>query len=223
MHELVLIKPKSRGEVEYPKIWFAQDGAKPKAFKFLTLQLYIYIYMIPIPTIDLNTHPTLIFSKPPACLALPCHAMPCMGRVPCHCCHSTIWHPPSTPNCLSFLSKVAFLEQCFFLSILWCSQNGHDSQEDLAKFGYKIHMKIKKFKHPSTFVARYLNQCIEIWWFFLIFCQIWLLKISKRTWNLAIFMATLESFSICKPNIISKNFTANIQSQFAANSMSSNN
>ncbi len=165
--------------------------------------------------------------------------MPCMGRVPCHCCHSTIWHTPSTPNCLSFLSKVAFLEQCFFLSILWCSQNGNDPQQDLAKFGYKIHMKLKKFKHPSIFVATCLNQCIEIWWFFLIFDQILAIKNLKKDLKFStfhfkyIFMAiyiysqpkkaTLELVSICKPNIISKKFTANIQSQFAANSISSNN
>jgi hypothetical protein len=119
---------------------------------------------------------TNIFQTP----CMPCHAMPCMGRVPCHCCHSTIWHPPSTPNCLSFLSKVAFLEQCFFLSILWCSQNGNDPHEDLAKFGFKIHTKVKNLKHPSIFVATCLNQCIEIWWFFLIFDQILGIKNLKK-------------------------------------------
>jgi hypothetical protein len=31
-----------------------------------------------------------------------------------------------------------------FWAILCCSQSGNDSQEDLAKFGYKVNMKVKK-------------------------------------------------------------------------------
>jgi hypothetical protein len=30
----------------------------------------------------------------------------------------------------------------FVLSILWCNQSDHDLQEDLAKFGYRLNMKI---------------------------------------------------------------------------------
>jgi len=30
-------------------------------------------------------------------------------------------------------------------------------EEDLAKFDYKLNMKVKKKKHPSIFLATYLN------------------------------------------------------------------
>jgi hypothetical protein len=33
----------------------------------------------------------------------------------------------------------------FFLSILWCSQSGYDPHEGLAKFGYKLNMKVLFF------------------------------------------------------------------------------
>jgi hypothetical protein len=40
-------------------------------------------------------------------------------------------------------------EQCSFLgSILWCSQSGNDLDEDVAKFGYKLNLKIEILKHP---------------------------------------------------------------------------
>jgi len=33
--------------------------------------------------------------------------------------------------------------QCFFRWVVWCSQGGHDPQEHLAKFDYKLNMKVK--------------------------------------------------------------------------------
>ncbi len=45
----------------------------------------------------------------------------------------------------------------FLLSILCCSQCGNDPQEDLAKFGYKLNMKVNFLKHPSIVLANYLN------------------------------------------------------------------
>jgi hypothetical protein len=49
------------------------------------------------------------------------------------------------------------LWQCLFilfycsLAILCYSQSGNDQQEDLAKFGYKLNMKLTISKHPSIF------------------------------------------------------------------------
>jgi hypothetical protein len=37
------------------------------------------------------------------------------------------------------------------------SQSGDDPQEDLAKFYYKLNMKVIFKKHPSIFLAKYLN------------------------------------------------------------------
>jgi hypothetical protein len=44
-----------------------------------------------------------------------------------------------------------FCKKYSFFSILWCSETGDHSQEDLAKFGYGTGTKIKKFKNPSQF------------------------------------------------------------------------
>jgi hypothetical protein len=46
-------------------------------------------------------------------------------------------------------SKEAINQMVFFFSILWCSQSGNHPSKDLAKFGYKIDMKIKKFNYLS--------------------------------------------------------------------------
>ncbi len=59
------------------------------------------------------------------------------------------------------------------LSILWCNQSDHDLQEDLAKFGYRLNMKIIFLKHPFIFLATYLN---HVWWFFLNFGRIMAIK-----------------------------------------------
>jgi hypothetical protein len=45
----------------------------------------------------------------------------------------------------------------FLFSILCCSQCGNDPHEDLAKFGYKLNMKVNFVKHPSIVLATYLN------------------------------------------------------------------
>jgi hypothetical protein len=74
---------------------------------------------------------------------------------------------------------------CFFLgSILCCSQSGDDPQEDLAKFGYRLNMRLK---HPSMFLATYFNHVQksgEI--FFLNFGRIMAIDMSKYTMNLAL-------------------------------------
>jgi hypothetical protein len=45
----------------------------------------------------------------------------------------------------------------YFLAILCYSQSGDDLQEDVAKFGYKLNLKIFFVKNPSIFLAAYLN------------------------------------------------------------------
>ncbi len=45
--------------------------------------------------------------------------------------------------------------QWFCFAILCCSQSGNDLNEDLAKFGFKLHMKVVSKKRPSIFLANY--------------------------------------------------------------------
>jgi hypothetical protein len=47
---------------------------------------------------------------------------------------------------------------------------GDHLQEDLAKPGNKLNMKVEDFKHPSIFLATLIEPYIEIWLFFL---KIW--------------------------------------------------
>jgi len=49
---------------------------------------------------------------------------------------------------------------------------GDHLQEDLAKPGNKLNMKVEDFKHPSIFLATLIEPYIEIWWFFLNFGRI---------------------------------------------------
>jgi hypothetical protein len=43
---------------------------------------------------------------------------------------------------------------------LWCSQNNYDSQEDLAKFGYKLNVKEKCFKTFFYVFGYILESCL---------------------------------------------------------------
>jgi hypothetical protein len=45
-----------------------------------------------------------------------------------------------------------------FLAILCHSQSDNDPQEDLAKFGYKLNMKVKLYNILLYFLTTYLNQ-----------------------------------------------------------------
>jgi hypothetical protein len=45
----------------------------------------------------------------------------------------------------------------FFLAILFYGQSADDPQEDLARFGYKLNMKVKFLKYVSVWLATYLN------------------------------------------------------------------
>jgi hypothetical protein len=74
----------------------------------------------------------------------------------------------------------------FFFSILWCSQSGDDLQEeDLAKSGYKLSMKVKLLKHWSIFLATKFNMYRNLAIFLFFFFELWPLKIQKGTWFLA--------------------------------------
>jgi hypothetical protein len=49
--------------------------------------------------------------------------------------------------------------------ILWCSQSGHHPENNLAKFGYILDMKVEK-KSKSFYVLGYLLELIiKIWRF----------------------------------------------------------
>jgi hypothetical protein len=50
----------------------------------------------------------------------------------------------------------------FFLAILCYSRRGDDQDEDLARFGDKLNMKVNCVKHPSIFFGYLLEPCIEI-------------------------------------------------------------
>ncbi len=49
----------------------------------------------------------------------------------------------------------------FFLRILWHSQSGHHSRNNLAKFGYILDMKVEREQNPSIFLAPYWNLIIK--------------------------------------------------------------
>ncbi len=56
----------------------------------------------------------------------------------------------------------------FFLAILYCIQSDNDLYEDLAKFGYKLNMKVNPLNsYPSIFLAT-MNRNLEI------FLKFWL-------------------------------------------------
>jgi hypothetical protein len=52
----------------------------------------------------------------------------------------------------TMLHMLNMLYQGFFLRILWHSQSGHHSQNNLAKFGYILDMKVPQKKNPSIFL-----------------------------------------------------------------------
>jgi len=57
-----------------------------------------------------------------------------------------------------------------FLRILWCSQSGDHPENNLAKFGYILDMKIGKRKTESFYILSYLLELIiKIWGFGIVF------------------------------------------------------
>jgi hypothetical protein len=74
----------------------------------------------------------------------------------------------------------------FFGAILYYSQSGDDPQEDLAKFGYKLHMKAMLKKHPCVLLATYLNHMQTSGYFFFNFDQILAIEIFKKHMILAL-------------------------------------
>jgi hypothetical protein len=43
----------------------------------------------------------------------------------------------------------------FSLRILWCSQSGDNPENNLAKFGYIVDVKVEKEQNPSIFLATF--------------------------------------------------------------------
>ncbi len=69
---------------------------------------------------------------------------------------STIIH--SNPHVLIELPSLLWInESVFFCQFCDVSKVTMISKKDLAKFGYKLNMKVKFSKHPSIFLATYLN------------------------------------------------------------------
>jgi len=56
------------------------------------------------------------------------------------------WMMASTPKQGSGNLKTKTMQQVFFLRILWHSQSGNHSKNNLAKFGYILDMKVEKKK-----------------------------------------------------------------------------
>jgi hypothetical protein len=50
----------------------------------------------------------------------------------------------------------------FFKRILWCSQSGDRSQNNLAKFGYMLDVRVEKRKGIVLYSLEFI---IKIWWF----------------------------------------------------------
>ncbi len=69
-------------------------------------------------------------------------------------------------------------------SILLCTKSENHPEKYLAKSGYKKNMKVKFLFNIFFFFTIIIEPCIEIWQFFLL----WLLKISKSPWFLALLV-----------------------------------
>ncbi len=84
----------------------------------------------------------------------------------------------------SWACHAFWFQTVFFWSILCCSQNGDDPQDDLVKFGYKLNIKV--IKNASFYIFSYLLElCIDIWKFFLIFFRIMAIENLKKHMILA--------------------------------------
>jgi len=77
------------------------------------------------------------------------------------------------------------------LRILWCSQSGNHSQNNLVKFGYILDMKVEKKQNPSVFLATYSNLSLKAGGLKKNFFKIWaklgsffLWKILHIGWNI---------------------------------------
>jgi hypothetical protein len=75
--------------------------------------------------------------------------------------------PPKTQTIPKEDSKSNFKPYChlgfyFIFSILWCSWSDNHTKDDLARFGYRLDMKIEKNQNPSIFL---LGLIIKIWQF----------------------------------------------------------
>ncbi len=62
------------------------------------------------------------------------------------------WLPSTSLTCCT---------QGFLLRILWSNQSGHHSQNNLAKLGYILDMKVGKKKNPSICLDLYSNLFIK--------------------------------------------------------------
>jgi hypothetical protein len=87
----------------------------------------------------------------------------------CFSYHLDLLHGLSPSLTQRNLGRARLHSNDFFLS-----ENGDHPYEDLAKFGYKLNMKAKKFKNSSIFLATLLiiDICIKFWRFFLNFGRI---------------------------------------------------
>ncbi len=80
----------------------------------------------------------------------------------------------------------------FFLgSILICSQSGYDWQEDFARFGYNLNMKVKLKKYPFVVLATNFEQSKKNLAIF--FSKIWL---NSGYWK-SLKSHMLLAFKIC--------------------------
>ncbi len=52
---------------------------------------------------------------------------------------------------------ISLSQSGFLLRILWCIQNGDHPENNLAKFGYILDMKVGKKQKPPMFLATYKN------------------------------------------------------------------
>jgi hypothetical protein len=50
-------------------------------------------------------------------------------------------------------SAMSWIIQVFMVSILWCSWSGDHPYDDLARFGYRLDIKVEKNSESSIFLA----------------------------------------------------------------------
>jgi hypothetical protein len=103
----------------------------------------------------------------------------------------------------------------FYLSTLWCSQSGHHPENNWAKFGYILDMKVGPKKIESFYVLGYLLELIfKIWWIWsivsfqkksFVYVETWWKFTSRRNtgkgkpffnqWNFALKNVKMKWFS----------------------------
>ncbi len=89
----------------------------------------------------------------------------------------------TSPKMWNQMNSLEHQTRFLFFPILWCSQNDDHPQEDLAKFQYRLRMKVKEISRLLYIFAYMLEPNREISRFFKKFVKIFLLGGEKKPFS----------------------------------------